>query len=319
MNWSNWKKRFRFDDHTPTGRFVAPTFALDLEPGFVAAARLNPSKRRVQTVGVRELPAGVLEPSANKTNIADSSVVRTAITELCDGLGRVGGRLGLLIPDVAVRVALLQFESLPESPREAESLVLWRMREYLPYAPEEAHLSYQVLLKQPDSVEIIAIAARGSVLAEYQATLEGINAGPAVTLPATIALLPLLPDEGGGQLLLHLCPGALTTVVVASNRVRYWRTRALEADPWVNLGEVAREASRVVATCQDNLAVQIENVWVCARPPAEREVEEALANALGREYLPVAAVAASAALPAAQREAFQQYGMPFAGLMANSN
>jgi len=318
MNWSNWKTRLGLETRKRTGHFVAPTFALDLEPGFVAAARLNPSKRRVQSVGVRDLPAGALAPSANRPNVADGAAVRRTIAEVSERVGNVGAKLGLLIPDVAVRVALLQFETLPESHREAETLVLWRMREYLPYVPEEARLSYQVLVKQPSSVEILGIAVRGSVLAEYEATLQGIDGGPALVLPATVALLPLLPEDAAGQLLLHLCPGALTVVVMASNRVRYWRTRTLEDGALSSLGEVGREASRVLATCQDNLGVQIENVWVCSRPPAAPEVEAALAKALGRSLRPLSAdVVPIAGLPPDQRETFEHYGMPFAGLMAN--
>jgi hypothetical protein len=318
MNWATWKKRLGLEGHTHTGRFVAPTFALDLEAGFVVAARLNPSKRRVQSVGVRELPEGALAPSANKSNVTDSAAVRRTIAEVSERVGNVGGRLGLLIPDVAVRVALLQFETLPEDHREAETLVLWRMREYLPYAPEEARLSYQVLVKQPGSVEILGVAVRESVLAEYEAALEGINGGPALVLPATVALLPMLPEEASGQLLLHLCPGALTAVVVAFNCVRYWRTRPLEGDAVSNQEEVAREATRVLATCQDHLGVQVQNVWYCARPPAEPEVEEALARALSRELRPLPGnFLPATGLPSGQREAFDHFGMPFAGLVAN--
>jgi len=305
--------------HTHAGRFVTPSYALDLEPGFVAAARLNASRRQVQSVGVRGLPAGALEPSANRPNVADNAAVRSMIAEASEIVGNGGGRVGLLIPDVATRVALLQFETLPADQREAESLVLWKMREYLPYAPEEARLSFQVMGKQPGAIEILSVAVRGSVLTEYEALLEGINrGGPILVLPATVALLPLLPEEAGGQLLLHLCPGALTAVVTASNRVRYWRTRSLEGDAAGNAEEVGREAARVLATCQDNLKVQVQNVWYCARPPAESAVDEALAKAMGRELrlLPTDFVSATG-LPSGQREAFDHFGIPFAGLVAN--
>jgi len=318
MTWVSWKKRLGLESHVRTGGFVAPSFALELEPGFVAAARLNAAKRQVQSVGVSELAAGALAPSANKGNISDHAEVRRAIGAVSEKVGNAGGRIGLLLPDVAARVALLQFETLPENQTEAETLVLWRMREYLPYAPEEARLTYQILAKQPGSVEILGVAVRGSVLAEYEAALQGLNGGPALMLPASIALLPLLPEDPTGQLLLHLCPGSLTAVVVASNRVRYWRTRALEGAAASNLEEVAREASRVLATCQDSLNVQVENVWYCARPPVEMEVEEALARALGRELRPLpGGFVPPSGLPSGQREAFERFGMPFAGLLAN--
>lgn len=313
------KKRASLGTHTHSGTFVAPAFALNLEAGFVAAARLSTSKRQVQSMGVKGLPSGSLVPSPNKSNLANNAEVRQAIAEVCEKVGNTGGRLGLLIPDVSVRVALLQFETLPGDQREAETMVRWKMREYLPYAPEEARLTYQVVGRQPDMLEVLGVAVRTSVLAEFEAALEGINrGGPTLVLPATVALLPLLPEDAGGQLLLHLCPGALTAVVIASNRIRYWRTRPLPEDGSSNVEEVGREAARVLATCQDNLSVQVENVWYCARPSGDTEVEAALAKALGRELrsLPANCLPAGG-LPSGQGWAFEQFGMPFAGLLAN--
>jgi hypothetical protein len=131
-------------------------------------------------------------------------------------------------------------------------------------------------------------------------------------------LLPLIPEDTGGQLLLHLCPGALTAVVIASNHVHYWRTRPLEGESALYLEEVSREATRVLATCQDNLHVQVENVWFCARPPAAATLNEVLTKDLGRELLPLpASFLPDGGLPSGQSETFERYGTPFAGLVAN--
>ncbi len=322
MDWGKLKKRAGIGGRTHAGHFVAPTFALDLQPGFVAAARLNISKRLVQSVGVRELPAGVLAPSANKSNIADLAAVRKAISEVIQKVGSSGSRVGLLIPDTAARIALLQFETLPDDAQQAETMVLWRMREFLPYAPEEARLTFQIVGRQPGSLEVLVVAVRGSVLAEYEAGMESVNGAPALVLPVSVALLPLLSDGEGGQLLLHLCTGSLTAVVVASNRLRYWRTRALGDDLQTNLAEVARETSRVLATCQDNLGVQIENVWYCERASGEGKpaIAQALAETVGHELRPLPPkFLPPAGLPAGQGEVFEQFGMPFAGLLANLN
>ncbi len=319
MNWANLTKRLQIEGQTFTGSFVPASLGLELQPGFVAAARMSTSKHQVQSVGVRELPAGVLVPSPNKANLPNGSTIRKAISDVCERVGIGGGRLGLLIPDVSARVALLQFETLPDSRRDAEALIRWKMREYLPYPPEEARLTFQVVGKQPNQIELLAVAVRGSVLAEFEAALEGIGRGrPALVLPSTVALLPLLPEDAGGQLLLHLCPGSLTAVVMASNTVRYWRTRQLAGDSETSSDEVGREAARVLATCQDNLGVHVENVWYCARPPAEPGVEEVLAKALGRELstLPVKCLPPGG-LPSGQGEVFNRFGMPFAGLLAN--
>jgi hypothetical protein len=258
-------------------------------------------------------------PSPNKANFPNGAAVRQAVSEVCERVGNGGGRMGLLLPDVSARVALLQFETLPDNRRDAEALVRWKMREYLPYPPEEARLSYQILGKPADQLELLAVAVRSSVLAEFEAAIEGIDrGGPALILPSTVALLPLLPEDAGGQFLVHLCPGSLTAVVMASNTVRYWRTRQLVGDAASISEEVGREAARVLATCQDNLGVQVENVWYCARPPAAGELEAALERALGRTLssLPIKSLP-TGGLPSGQGEIFEKFGVPFAGLLAN--
>jgi hypothetical protein len=321
MSWQDWKKRLGLDGQVSSAHFVMPTVVLELEPGFVVGARLDGGSRQVQGVGIRQLEAGALAPSLSKANVMSETVVHQTVAEVAGLVGSGGERLGLLIPDVAVRVAVLQFEGLPESDREAEALVRWRMREFLPFPPEEARVSFQVLVKQPRLVEILGMAVRSSVLAEYEAVVESINGGPALILPARVALLPLLPADMDGQLLLHLCPGALTAAVVESDRVRLWRTRVLEdAAGAENLEEVAREAARIVATCQDQLGVRVQNVWFCARPPARNEMRETLAKTLGCELRPLPGdFAQSTTLDGDERETFQHFGMPFAGLMANRN
>ncbi len=319
MNLSNLTKRLRVDNQTYSGAFVAPTFGIEFQSGFIAAARMNSAKHEVLSVAVRELPDGVLAPSPNKANLPNPGAIRQAITEVCERVGNVGGRMGLLLPDVSARVALLQFETLPDNRRDADALVRWKMREYLPYPPEEARLSYQVLGKQANQLELLAVAVRGSVLSEFEAAIEGIDrGGPALILPSTVALLPLLPEDSGGQFLVHLCPGSLTAVVMASNTVRYWRTRQLIGDAASITEEVGREAARVLATCQDNLGVQVENVWYCARPPAAGELAAALQTALGRKLsaLPIKSLP-TAGLPSGQGEVFEKFGLPFAGLLAN--
>ena len=315
MNWKDLKKLLNLDAHPRMARFVSPGVALEIQPGFVAGARLNPRKRQVERAGVRQLETGALNPSANRANVTNDAAVKRSVEEVMELVGSGGDPIGVLIPDASVRVALLAFEALPENRHEEESLVRWRLREHLPYPPEEARLSYEVLTRQKEGAEVLGLAIRKSVLAEYEGMLEGINGGPELVLPATAALLPLLPDEDGAQLLLHICPGSLTAVLVGFKRVRLWRTRQLGEDP---VGEeVAREALRVLATCQDQFGAAVQKLWFCARPPATRELKEQLAAALGRELLTLPADASAGSLPEGEREAFQQFGAPFAGLAAN--
>jgi hypothetical protein len=271
-------------------------------------------------MGVQQLEPHSLEPHPGRPNVANQEEVRRAIREVAAVTGNGTGRFGLVVPDGAVRVAVLSFETLPEDAREAEALVRWRMRDKLPFAPEEARVSYQVLSRAPGHVEVLAAAARSSVLSEYEAALEPINGGPVLTLPATLALLPLLPDrEAGGCLLLHVCSRWVTAVLMVKARPCFWRTRELDTaaveDP---AKAVSSEAARVLASARDHLKTELEQAWLCARPPATSELVSAVADAISHQVEVLTPhPELDAALSSEERRLFEYFGAPIAGLVSN--
>jgi hypothetical protein len=194
------------------------------------------------------------------------------------------------------------------------------MREILPYGSAEARVSYQVLARDERAVEMLAVAVRESVLAEYGAALESLNGGPVLVLPATVALLPLLPEDPAvSHLLVHICSGSITTVVVTGDRIRFWRNRPPHGlPPPEHTEEIVRETGRVLATCHDHLNIAIANVWICARPPVTPDLNAELTRALGQQVSPLQEQAGGAAtLPPPEQELFRRFGMTFAGLVAN--
>jgi hypothetical protein len=320
MTWNALKERFKPGVRRRTGPFVLPAVALEIEPDFVAGARLNATARQVERVAVRELETRALQPLPNRSNFSEEAGLRQAIRSVTDAIGNGTGYVGLLVPDGTARVGILSFETLPDYHAEAEALVRWRMKEVLPYPAEEARLSCQILRNEPGNIEMLAVAARGSVISEYELALEHLNGGPALILPATMALLPLLPDrDEAGQLLIHVCSGWVTTVVVVGNSVRLWRNRDLGRMELPELaGDVAREAARVLASSRDHLKVEIERVRLCARPPATAELGAELARVLAHPVEPLAPRSElAAALPGTERLLFERFGATFAGLVSN--
>jgi hypothetical protein len=290
-----------------------------MQPGFVAGARFDNSTHQVRRVAVRLLEAGALEPLPSRPNLAKQEVVRRAVGEVLETVGNGSGRLGVLVPDSSVRVAILRFETLPAHHAEADALVRWKMGSILPFPPEEARLSYQLLSKGNQSVELLAMALRNSVVAEYEAAFENVSAGPALVLPATAALLPLLPTGSQeGQVLVHVCSGSVTTVVTVGDSISFWRNRLLERPAAEGEGEVVREIARVVATCRDHLKSEIENLWIYIRPPATSWLEKEVTEATGRRVqLLTGSASHAASLPPAEKQLLEGFGMTFAGLLEN--
>jgi hypothetical protein len=262
-----------------------------------------------------------LEPFPSRPNLTKPELVRRAIREVLETVGNGSGRLGILLPDPSVRVAILRFETLPNHREEAEALVRWKMGGILPFPPEEARVSYQLLSKGDQSVELLAMALRNSVVAEYEAAFETVSAGPTLVLPATAALLPLLPaGSEGSQVLVHVCSGSVTTVVMAGDSIVFWRNRLLERLTAEGDGEVVREIARVVATCRDHLKSEIENLWIYLRPPANRSLDKEMGEATGRRVQFLTSSASHAVnLPPAEKKILEGFGMTFAGLVANHN
>ncbi len=321
MDWAALKKRLSGGGASHSASFVLPSVALEVQPEFIAGARLDGSGHQVRSISVRELKPGWLSALVNRANVLDSAAVRRAVNQVAEAVGNGGGRLGLLLPDASVRVALLQFESLPDRRHEAEALIHWRMRDVLPMEPDQVRVSYEILSRAKSAVEVLALAASRAVLAEYEGLLEGINGGAALILPATLALLPLLGgDRRAGQLLVHICGGSVTTAVVASDRLQFWRSRVLaEGTPGAQRAEVAQEAGRVLATCRDHMMLDLADIWLCSRPLGSTDLTGEIARELGREVRTLASGPIhAAALSPGELDLVKRFGLTFAGLLANA-
>jgi hypothetical protein len=317
-------RRFKPSLHSATARFILPPVVYEVAPGFVAGARLEGSRRKARTVrqvALEAIQAQTLDPHLSHANIIEGEEFQRAASSLIASVGNGGGRYGLVLPDGAVRIALLRFETLPHDAEEAEALIRWRMKDKLPYNAEEARATFQVLSNDPGDIEILAIAMRSSVIAEYEAAFAGVNGGATLILPATVALLPLLPEaEPRGQLLLHLCGNWLTAVVVAGSRPCVWRTRELDPrDAAHQSQEVASEAVRVLASARDRLQADLGRAWLCARPPADKDLAAAVAAALNHDVEVMRPRPELASLLSANdRSIFEQFGATVAGLIANA-
>lgn len=330
MNWDQIKQqlkhRLKLNAPAVTAPFSLPNTVVEIQPDFVAGMRLagktNGGSQRLRSIGIAGLNPETLVPVANGPNVADPADLGRALEAVAETLANGGARYGLLVPDGAARVSILSFETLPPNPREARALLRWRMKEALPFPLQEARISHQVVTREAERIEVLAVAAKASVLAEYERALEQVAGAPELVLPATLALLPLLPEtEGAGQLLIHICSGSITTAVTVVNRLRLWRTRQLGRLDANDLGRQAQaEAARVIASCRDHLKVEVRQVWLCARPPATSEFCAELSRALGHPIEPLKPDSEFATgLNGEDRGLFERFGAPAAGLVLNGS
>jgi hypothetical protein len=320
ISWDRLKKLVDSASGDTMARFTLPRVVYEIEPSFVLSARLDGRSKQLRRLAVRELEPHTLEPLAHRPNVVNAENLRVALRDLAQTVGNGNGPSGLLLPDGAVRVAILDFETLPENRKDAESLVRWRMRENLPAAPDETRLSYQVLSKESRRVELLVVAVRTAVLTEYEQILEPMNGGLALVLPATIAVLPLVPaGNGGGELLLHLCAGWMTAVVLHENRAKLWRCSELPFESPDDLARTAAvEAARVSESARDHLHIETERVWLAERPLSSPGLEDEISRTLSKEVVRLQPPGATGrALSETEHPVFENFGAAVAGLVLN--
>ncbi len=296
-----------------------PLTIFEIEPGFILAVSLHSSSRpKVRRIGVTGLDSGILTPSPVQSNITEGQRLANKLHETVQSVRPRGGRFALLVPDGVARVSVLAFDTLPAKSKDREALIRWRIKDTLGFPPEQASVSYQVTAAGAGSIEVLVVAVKTEILEQYEAALKNLSAGAVLTLPATMALLPLLPADGA-QLLTHCCAGWITNAVVTGDRLRFWRSRPLASnEASAGTPEIVSETARAAASVRDRLGLEISRAWYCARPVDETDSASAISHHLG---LPVERLpweeSIQGVLGPEERSLLSAFGAPVAGLIAN--
>jgi hypothetical protein len=128
----------------------------------------------------RALPAGLLRLSASESNVTDVSALAREFSALLDGQRTVArpAPISLSLPALCARVALFEFDTLPQKPSELDALIRWRFQKDLNVPVTDMRFTYQVF--QPASthvsagvpIRILAVAVRANVIEPYEQACE---------------------------------------------------------------------------------------------------------------------------------------------------
>lgn len=229
-----------------------PPVAIELTPEGVLAAAL-PGKGQPPVYAFEPLRAGALLPGIGEPNLRAPEVVAQAIRT---ALGNVSPRtraITVVVPDTAVRVFVLDFDSLPTRAAEAVPVLRFRLRKMVPFDVEHAGLSYQVLSETATECRVLTAVMPSLILEEYEAAVRAAGYEPGTVLPSTLAALAAL-DSPHPVLTACLSPFAITTAITSGDDLLLYRTLDLPEDPAQRLSEVQRGVAVAAAYYEDKLA-----------------------------------------------------------------
>jgi type IV pilus assembly protein PilM len=244
-----------------------PRLACEITPEGVIAARASEKSSRLEVFTGRRLSEGVIAPGLNGPNVLNAEALRTALN---GALGAVAGKsrdVIIVLPDVAIRVVLLDFEALPTKPEEAEPVIRFRLKKSLPFDVEHAVLSYDVT-RSNGNVRVVAAVSPRAIIEEYEKALRDAGYTPGVILPSSLAALGLIEGERP-TLVLKVDPMNIMIAAVEHQELRL--VRSLDNPHGINVSaaELAEAILPSIVFFEDTFAAHIEKIYIGGIAPLQ--------------------------------------------------
>jgi type IV pilus assembly protein PilM len=254
-----------------------PDHIFELSEGGIAYARHGET-------GFQTFEPGVLTASPLADNILRADAVTSALARIAPPNGARRRPAALILPDYAVRVSLLDFDSFPSSPEEQLPLVRFRVKKTIPFDIDSAAVSYWA---QPPAsklgskkVDVVAVTVALEILARYEAVFRGSNLHPGQITTSGLAALNLYRDSQVA-VIAKMTGNVLTVMAVADGRLKLFRCLTVEEG---SDEEILAVLHPTFAYIEDELGQKPEKLLLCgfAHPPQGLSLEvEPLRSRLG--------------------------------------
>lgn len=244
-----------------------PKLACEISADRVLAGRVSENGgHTLEACASTELSPGSVVPDLIEINLRQPDGVYEAIRDTMSGLNGRSRDVIAVVPDAAVRVVLLDFETLPSKRDEAESVVRFRLKKSLPFDVDKAKVSYHV---QPatSGVRVIAAVALLTVIEDYEAAFRQAGYEPGVVMPSMLAALGA---ANAPQPSLVIKVDARTTSIAILDGQQLLLFRTLENTRGVTItgDQLAEEVYPSVVFFQDTYNLNIGRIFVAGLPEA---------------------------------------------------
>ena len=237
-----------------------PKLACEIAADRVIAGRVSERGRMVEACATAEVPKGSVVPDLLEANVRERKGVFDAIQQT---LGNVSSRsrdVIAVLPDAAVRVMLLDFETLPANRTEAESVVRFRLKKSLPFDLDKAKISYHA---QPaaSGVKVVAAVALTSVIEDYESVFREAGYNPGIVLPSMLAALGAA-NADKPTLVVKVDARTTSIAILDKNQLLLFRTLENPRGATITGEQLAEEVYPSVVFFQDTYHLNIEHIFV---------------------------------------------------------
>lgn len=212
-----------------------------------AETELNWCGQRRHKCVMSPVSDGMIKPSPIEENLSDPSALVDRIRTLTgSGLVQQGGaplsdlprRIGVLLPDTAVRATVLHLEHLPPRREERDELIRWRLGQEQLFPLIGAKVLFQVFHDRSGGKgpahTVLTVAVQESVLKQYESLCESIGLIPEEVGITSLRLFDFWRKASNGShwrsrkcLWINVSDRALTTMICQQGRLLFYRCKLL--------------------------------------------------------------------------------------------
>jgi type IV pilus assembly protein PilM len=224
------------------------------------AGRLSDNGSGLEASAARELAPGSVIPDLVENNVRQRSAVRTGIEEALGGVAHRSRDVIAIVPDAAVRVMLVEFDTLPSDREEALGVVRFRLKKSLPFDVDKAKISYHAQ-KVNNEVRVVAAVAMASVIDDYEAAFRDAGFNPGVVLPSTLAAIGAA-DAKKPTLVIKVDAHTTSIAILNEDQLQLFRTLENTRGVTITGEQLAEEVYPSVVFFQDTYRLNIERIFV---------------------------------------------------------
>jgi type IV pilus assembly protein PilM len=237
-----------------------PRLACEIAADRVLVGRLAEDRRSLEVCAARELAPGSVVPDLVEGNLRQREAVKEAVAAALRSVAPRSHDVIAVVPDAAVRVVLLEFDTLPTDSEEAIGVVRFRLKKSLPFDVDKAKVSYHAQ-KTSDGVRVVAAVALASVLEDYEGALRDAGFSPGVVLPSMLAALGVA--EGQRPTLVVKVDARTTSIAILNaDQLQLFRTLENTRGVTITGEQLAEEVYPSVVFFQDTYHLNIEKIFV---------------------------------------------------------
>jgi len=237
-----------------------PKLACEIAADRVVAGRVSERGHTVEACTAGELAPGSVVPDLLEANLRERQRVFDTVSETLGALNSRSRDVIAVLPDAAVRVMLLDFETLPANRTEAESVVRFRLKKSLPFDLDKAKISYHAQ-QSANGLKVVAAVALSSVIEDYESVFREAGYSPGIVLPSMLAALGAA-EATRPTLVVKVDSRTTSIAILDKNQLLLFRTLENPRGVAITGEQLAEEVYPSVVFFQDTYQLNIEQIFV---------------------------------------------------------